>query len=478
MNEPEQIAPGKRSRGSYILLIVSIAAALLAFFLIRQRPDVPREAAFMTGILVLAALLWMTEALPLFATSLLVVALEILFLSNPGRWPGLGFEKGASPFMRDILNLATDPVLVLFFGGFLLAQAAVKENVDKAMSSLLLRPFGRKPLWALLGVMLVTALFSMWMSNTATTAMMLTLIIPMTAQLPPGDRFRKALVLSVPFAANIGGMGTPIASPPNAVAIGILQKANEPISFLQWIVLAVPLLLVLLFLTWLLLWFFFRPANPALPIQWTSEPVTRRGWLVVITFVLTSLLWMTDQWHGLPPAVVAFLPAIVLTATRVLNRRDLNSLEWNVLILIGGGIALGAGMQLTGLADLIVRWLPLSETQSSIWLLVVLVTATLCVGTFMSNTATANLLLPIGISATTLLPASGSSPRQVVLGIALVASVAMVLPISTPSNAMAYATEEISTRDMVLVGGLIGLATAILIILFSGPALRLLGLLH
>ena len=121
----------------------------------------------MSGIFLLAALLWVTEALPLFATSLLVIGLQLILLANPGGWPGLGFSQGESPGWRAIVGAAADPVLVLFFGGFLLARAAVKEGVDRAMSSVLLRPFGGQPRWILLGLMMVTALFSMWMSNTA-----------------------------------------------------------------------------------------------------------------------------------------------------------------------------------------------------------------------------------------------------------------------------------------------------------------------
>jgi sodium-dependent dicarboxylate transporter 2/3/5 len=132
-----------------------------------------------------------TEALPLFATSLLVIGLQMVLLANPGDWPGLGFQSGASPSYRDILSTAADPVLVLFFGGFVLARAAVKEGVDRAISTLLLRRFGGEPRRVLLGLMLITLLFGMWMSNTATAAMMLALVTPMLAAMPPQEPFRK-----------------------------------------------------------------------------------------------------------------------------------------------------------------------------------------------------------------------------------------------------------------------------------------------
>lgn len=154
-------------------------------------------------------------------------------LANPGHWAGFGFETDSGPAYREVFAAAADPILLLFLGGLLLARAAVKEGVDHAMSALLLRPFGARPLATLLGLMPVTALFSMWMSNTATTAMMVALVAPMLAQMPPGEQFRKVLLLAVPVAANIGGMGTPIASPPNAVAMGFLPKAGLQIRFLD-----------------------------------------------------------------------------------------------------------------------------------------------------------------------------------------------------------------------------------------------------
>jgi solute carrier family 13 (sodium-dependent dicarboxylate transporter), member 2/3/5 len=380
----------------------------------------------MAGISVLA-LLWVTEALPLFATSLLVIGLQMVLLANPGDWPGLGFQSGVSPSYRDILSTAADPVLVLFFGGFVLARAAVKEGVDRAISTLLMRRFGGEPRWVLLGVMLITLLFGMWMSNTATAAMMLALITPMLAALPPKEPFRKALVLAVSFTANISGMSTPIA-------------------FLDWMLVAAPLAVGLTLFTWLVLWRFFAPATHGLRLAYLSEKLTWRGWFVVSVFAITVLLWMTDRWHGLPPAVVALLMAVVLTTTGIINSEDLARLEWSILILIAGGISLGTGMQLTGLDQVVAQWLP-ATGKSGFWLLAVQVMATLVVGTFMSNTAAANLFLPIGLSSAAISGAEGSLyPIQVAMSIALAASMSMALPISTPPNALAYASGEVTTR--------------------------------
>lgn len=471
MTENASIPPAWRHWAG---LLGSFSAAILVAVGLAQNPSVSQEAAFMAGIFVLAALLWVTEALPLFATSLLVIGLQIVFLANPGQWSGLGFQSGTSPGYRDIIAAAADPVLLLFFGGFLLAQAAVKESVDKSMSALLLKPFGQRPAFVLIGVLSVTALFSMFMSNTATTAMMITLVSPMLAQLPQGERFRKALVLAVPCAANIGGMGTPIGSPPNAVATGFLQKMGHEVSFLQWMIVCVPIMIVLLVVAWLLLWFFFKPAATGLAVKLEQHQVSKRGWFVVAIFVITVLLWLTDKVHGLPAAVVALVPAIAFTSTKLLDRSDVNSLEWNVLILIAGGISLGAGMQMTGLDKLIVQALPLSQESSGMVVVIVLVFATIIMSTFMSNTAAANLLLPIGISAAVTL-GDGFGAVRITLDIALAASLAMALPISTPPNAIAYAKGEFTTKDLVKVGVLIGLVGAVIVLGFSSALMRLAG---
>jgi solute carrier family 13 (sodium-dependent dicarboxylate transporter), member 2/3/5 len=430
----------------------------------------PREAAFMAGIFVLAAALWSTEALPLFATSLLVIGLQIVLLANPGGWTGLGFATGPSPDFRTLLHAAADPVLVLFLGGLLMAQAAVKEGVDRSMSALLLRPFGESPAAVLAGVMAVCALFSMFMSNTATSSMMLAIVAPMLAALPRGEPFRRALVLGVAFAANIGGMGTPIGSPPNAVALGYLRAAGEAPAFLEWMLIAVPLAAACLALAWGLLWWLHRPRDPALRLRAEGAPVGARGWFVVSVFTLTVLAWLTDRWHGLPPSVVALAPAVALTATRTLTADDLNRIDWSVLVLIAGGISLGAGLTLSGLDRIVAGWLPVGAGGLG-GLVALLVLAALALSTFMSNTAAANLLLPIGMSAAAVIGAA-SGAREVAIAIALAASLAMALPVSTPPNALAYSRGGLAVRDMALPGLLIGLAGASLVALAAGPLAR------
>ncbi len=463
---------------SVLVFIFAILAGLGAALWLNFEAGVNREAAFMGGIFVLATILWLTEAIPLYATSLLIIGLEIILLANPGGWSFIGFEEGGGPGYKDIIALAADPILLLFFGGFLLARAAMNEGVDETLSSIFLKPFGRRPYKMLFGVMSVTACFSLWMSNTAATAMMLALIGPILAGLPPEDKFRKALVLGIPFGANLGGLATPIGSPPNAVAISFLADIGHPISFLTWMLMTIPLVIVLILFAWQVLARVFPCSLESVPEVKSEKKMTWRSNLVVVVFSITALLWMTDQFHGLPGAVVALFPAIILSVTGVITRNDLNQLEWNILILISGGIVLGTGLSLSGLDDVIVSWLPMDQGFSVITIGVGLVVLTAVLATFMSNTAAANLMVPLGVSSIKAFGGIGGDFIWMAASIALASALPMILPISTPPNAIAYGTGEIKTWHMASVGGLIGLVGITLVLVGGRFALSLFGMME
>lgn len=439
-----------------VLASAGLSAVLLA------TTALPREAAFMSGILLLAALLWSTEAIPLAATALLVIALQVVLLANPGKWPELGMTQGAVTY-RELLARAADPILLLFLGGLLLAQAAAIHRVDRVIAAKFLSPFTHRPIFLLLAVMGITAVFSMWMSNTAATAMMIAIAAPLVGALPTGDRFRVAITLAVPFAANLGGMGTPIGSPPNALAVSLLRSAGHSISFLQWMLIAVPLMTVLLLVAAFLLRYLYPPGQARLALTLPSERLTPRAWGVVAIFCLTVGLWLTEPLHGLPASLVAVLPVVLLTGSGLLAPRDINGISYDVLILIAGGIALGAGMSITRLDAVLASALPGGMFFVS---LLTLTAASIVLSTFMSNTATANLLLPIAISfAATNLPESREAAATLAVAIALACSAAMALPVSTPPNAIAYATGGVTSRQMAVGGALIGGLAAVLIAL-------------
>lgn len=186
------------------------------------------------AIFLLAALLWVLEPVPVFATSILIITLELIMISNKGlhwfRKPPEGHAFGELIPYTDIFSAFSSPIIILFMGGFALAIAASKYELDNNLARVLLRPFGTQPKFIMLGLMLITACFSMFMSNTATTVMMLALLGPIVASAQPGDKGIKALVLCIPIAANTGGIATPIGTPPNAIALQYLIGEHN-ISF-------------------------------------------------------------------------------------------------------------------------------------------------------------------------------------------------------------------------------------------------------
>ena len=452
---------GLRSNIHFRFILWTFISFFLAFLVgyLLWDSDMPRQAVLMSSIFVLAGLLWVTEALPLFATALVVISLEIILIANPGEWAGLGRVDGLNPDYKTFLNPIADPVIILFLGGFILAQASVKEGIDKALASNILKIFGSRPRTVMLGLMVITSIFSMWMSNTATTAMMITLTVPLMAQIPETDPFRKGLVLCIPFAANIGGLGTPIASPPNAVAVGFLKNVGIDITFLEWMMIAIPLVVVMLGFSWLLLWNLYKPKN-RFRLSSEHHKIDGRGIYVMFIFSLTIILWLADTWHGLPTAVVALVPVVGFTTTGIIRRSDINALEWHILILIAGGISLGLGLKVTGLDLIIVDLIP----KESGFIFPILIFATVLLSTFMSNTAASNLLIPLGVSF-----AIGLQDQQLAmeigLGVALAASMAMSLPISTPPNAIAYAKGTLRSRDFAKAGVVVGILAVALILL-------------
>ncbi len=440
---------------------VIILLAVVVYFVLPD--DMNELAKRSTAVFVIAALFWATELLPLFATSLCVIGIEILLLAHHG---GLA-PQGAAPGGADLsaavfLAPFSSGVIILFMGGFLLSASVSKHGLDRAIGAHLVRPFARGPKSTIAAILVVTAFFSMWMSNTATTAMMLAILAPIVRDLPAGDRFRQGMILAVPVGANLGGLGTPIGTPPNAVAYAALRQAGYEIAFLDWMYMAVPLLSIMLLLGWGVLLLMFRPTGNE-TIDFASRPVahakiTGAGKTTLIILLCAIVLWITSKWHGVSDAVVALIAAASLAALRVLDREDVDSIDWNILILMWGGLSLGVAMQETGLVDYIVAMH--FAGQSGLLLAAGVVLLAMGLSTFMSNTAAANLLIPLalGISAT-----EGSSLMVLV---ALSTSMAMAMPISTPPNAMAFSTGEITSKSLMKVG--IPLGVAAIVILLAG----------
>lgn len=445
------------------LLLGGVAFALPQFI---QIPGLSEAGHLALGILAIAAVFWMTEPIPIFSTSMLVIFLEALLLSSQGviNWADTDFK---APSYAVYMGTLASPIIILFLGGFMLADGAVKFDLDKNLTRILLKPFGQKPSIILLGLMIVTAILSAFMSNTATTAMMMTVVIPILAKTKPKDPFQVALLLSIPFAANIGGIATPIGTPPNAVVIGALSKSGLDISFTYWMALSLPFVLAMLGVTWVLLLTLFRPVSTDIQMDLSGKfKKSTDAYIMYGVFILTIVMWVTESLHGLKSSLVALIPVTALTVTGVLTKNDVRKLPWEVLWLVAGGLALGIVMQSTGLAEWmvgLVNWAVLPGLA----LLAVFGIFGVVVSNFISNTVTATLLTPIALSLIT--SGAVTSIDMLVLGlvVAISASSAMMLPISTPPNAIAMSTGFLKSSDMIKAGSLVGVIGIILLLILS-----------
>jgi solute carrier family 13 (sodium-dependent dicarboxylate transporter), member 2/3/5 len=371
------------------------------------------------------------------------------------------------PFSIFFATLAS-PIIILFLGGFMLASAAVKYNLDKNLTRVLLKPFGEKPSFIVLGLMLVTASLSAFMSNTATTAMMMTIAIPIAAQIKAEDKFRIMVTLCIPFAANIGGMATPIGTPPNAIVIANLQQQGINIAFGSWMLLMLPLVAGLLLITWAGLRYFYPPVVEKFSISLQSKfDHSAKAIILYLVFALTVLLWFTEASHGVPASMIAFIPIVALTVTHVLGKEEIRALPWEVLWLVAGGISLGLSMENTGLATWLVSGIEW-EMLPRLSLLLVFGLMALMMSNFLSNTVTATLLVPLAVSlGVSGMAGEGFSLVITSLVIGSACNMAMLLPISTPPNAIAMSTGYVKTKDMVKVGMLVGVAGLILVLVLS-----------
>lgn len=490
------------------------------------------------SIFLLAAVFWMMEPIPIYATSLMVIFLGVLLLSGQGpmfkdaevsvtkviqiddnlyeiptssvtvgnevyvrngtKWEKVavsiqstsadkavvtstvpldeiliatninhkltGYTPGRS---ADYMGTLANPIIILFLGGFMIAEAAVKYNFDKNLTRYLLRPFGTKPSGILIGLMLITAALSAFMSNTATTAMMMTVIIPIMSQMEKGDRFKAALALSVPIAANLGGISTPIGTPPNAIVIANLQLQGISISFTEWMLLTIPLVIIVLGVAWFMLIKFFpstiKEFKTADATGFNKSP---KAIVFYFIFGITLILWVTESLHGISSNIVALLPISALAITEVLDVNDIRKLPWEVLWLVAGGLALGVYLDQTGLADYMVRSIDWGSF-TGFMVIALFGFVAILLSNFLSNTVAATLLMPLAISIGILQGSGELELMELALVIGVGTSLAMVLPISTPPNAIAIATGMVKTSEMAKTGVVIGVVGLIIMLIYA-----------
>ncbi|HEX9615474.1 MAG TPA: DASS family sodium-coupled anion symporter [Bacteroidota bacterium] len=449
------------------------------------------------ALLVLMVAWWLTEAIPLPATALLPLMFLPWFHTS-----GLHNGEQVSLTLRNVLPNYASPVIFLFLGGFLLAGAMQKWKLDRRFTLWFLTrgSIANDARSILLGVMTVTAFLSMWVSNTATAAMMLPLglgILSLLGASPGSSRFGTALMLGIAWSASIGGVGTIIGTPPNGIALGILdstfqgEPSYNPITFLDWMAFGVPLVIAFIPFAW---WMILKTNPPEFTLieggkrrmleeQVKLGPLNPGEKRTIAVFSATVLFWVTNPfWDILLPAGLAgqvawvdeytigitaglmlfVVPVSFREGIFVLDWRDAKYVDWGTLLLFGGGIALSDAMFKTGLASLIASsFIGLFGTPSTLVMLVLVVLFVDFLTEITSNTAVTSMMVPIVISIAV---SSGEDPVTVVLGAALAASMAFMLPVATPPNAIVFSSGHVRVRDMIRSGFLLDIAAWVFII--------------
>ncbi len=419
------------------------------------------------AIFVWAACMWIVEAVPAWTTSLLIIVIMLLTVSDSAIAPLIsGYDKSDLMSYKVIMNTFANPTVMLFMGGFILALVASKSGVDVSMARAMLKPFGSKPSVLLFGFMLVTAVFSMFVSNTATAAMMLTFLAPVLRQLPPTEKGTAALALAIPIGANIGGLATPIGTPPNGIALQYINgELGLGVDFGEWMMVMTPLMLVILVLSWVLLRFSYP--FTAKKVNMHIMGGAKKGWRTYViygTLAVTILLWMFEKVTGINSYVVALFPIGVFAITRIIKSSDLKDIDWACLWMVAGGFALGEGMSKTGLADNLVKAIPFDSWPA---IIVLIGGGLICwlLSQFISNSAATALMVPILVAVGKGIEGplgDYGGIGTLLVAVAMAASFAMSLPISTPPNAIAYSTGLIKTKQMFVTGMIVGVVSLVI----------------
>ena len=466
--------------------------ALLVLLLVAPLPLAP-PAHSLAAILAMMVVLWVTEALPLAVTALIGPVLAIVLQVAPAR-------AALAPF--------ADPIIFLFIGSFMLAEGMFVHGLDRriAFGALSSKAVGGSPTRILIVYGAVAAGISMWISNTATTAMMFPIGLSIVAHLTHGKEaergsreFATAMMLIAAFGASVGGIGTPIGTPPNLIGIGMLSRISHvEITFFRWMLLGIPV--VVLLFGFLVAYFYFRTLR-GLTLDTgradrIKDELRRLGPLspgqrnVLIAFGITVFLWLTPgvlaitgagetafarrYAAAVPESVAAMTGAILLFVLPVswrarrftLTWEEAVRIDWGIVLLFGGGLAMGELAFSTGLAEAMGRgitgWLP---GTSALSLTILFTAVAIVMSEAASNTASANMVVPVAIAVA---HAAGVDPVQPALGATLGASMGFMMPISTPPNAIVYSSGYIPITAMMKHGVALDVAGFVIIVLLIG----------
>ncbi|CAK7219368.1 low-affinity phosphate transporter [Sporothrix bragantina] len=494
-DEERQAVPTRRIRtpfGRVITLPAWIVSSTMLtlmvivgiFFVLLYAPILPGqpEQQNCLAMLVLVSMLWATEAIPLFVTSLMVPFLCVVL--RVARTDHRPYERlGSKDAAAFIFASMWTPVIMLLLGGFTLAAAISKCRIDKRIATFVLSKAGTKPRTVLLANMLVAAFASMLISNVAAPVLCFSIIEPMLRNLPSDSNMSKAVIMGIALASNIGGMLSPIASPQNIVAIGIMKP--EP-PWLQWFFISIPVGVVSILLIWLLLLLSFRPSRGTTIVA--IRPVRERfngvQWFVTIVTLVTIGLWCAS--HQLEDTfgdmgVVAILPIVLFFGIGILTKEDFNNFPWTIIILAAGGLALGKAVKASGLLDTVAAGITTRVEDMSLYgVLVVFSTLILVIATFISHTVAALILLPLvsNVGANMEEP----HPNLLVMAGVLMCSAAMGLPTSGFPNMTAIMKEDpagqryLQVKHFITRGIPSSILTLVVVLTIGYAAMRITGM--
>ena len=433
---------------------IILLSAVLLFIVLSILPlGLSNQAQMTIAIIGFALVLWISEVIPLHATALAVALFLIIF----GRFPA---DKVFAQFF--------DKVVVLVFGGFVLAIAMHKHRLDEYLAHKLLGKFGVSSSMVLLGVLTATAFLSMWMSNSAAAAIAMPIalfILAKNRMRPVKSQFGKALILAVAYGATIGGIGTLIGSTPNVIAQKFLTEHNITFGFLEWGLRGFPFMVLMILISWYILLKMFPSERRFLKMQKHVHPFTTKQIQVATILLLTVLLWITEGLHGFHSSVIALVPVVLLSVFNLIDTKDIHKIGWDSLILIGGGIALGMAIDISGLDDSISHLLGTSLlSQHYFIVLLVMGFIGIILTSFLSNTAASAVFIPIITALATVL---NTDMTNLVVAASIGVSLDFILPMGTPPTAMAHATGYVHIKDLLKAGLLISLAGGLLMAILA-----------
>lgn len=421
----------------------------------------PADKNVLKGLAILFFIgsLWITEALPITATALLVPIVAVM--------TGI-FE------VKTALSYFAHPIIFLFLGGFGLAAALHKYELDELFAGYIMKAGGSRMIFSVLSLFVATALISMWISNTATTAIMLPVALGLISKLKERNHATEVFILlGVAYSANIGGIGTVIGSPPNAIV-----AANLGLSFTDWLEFGIPFMLVLLPIMMVVLYFLFKPKFPDVETVYRIRPQeifsNSKSYIVCAIFAFTVILWLLSKpissMLGIESgfdSIIAVFAIVLLVLFQTMKWKEIeNFADWGVLLLFGGGLALSGILSETGASAYLAK---LVETHLASYgpLLLILGSVTLMIflTEVASNTASAAILVPIFLALGQEI--GHDPPFELAITVGVAASCAFMLPVATPPNALVFGTERIKLRDMMRVGFKLNIICAVIITLVA-----------